>query len=71
MFNDALREMEKALEIDPKNSNSINFFQIILKKKTEYDQQKKIILKNEVIEGRINVGPSKKQEIFDLVFDHK
>lgn len=71
MFHDAVREMETALEIEPNNQNSLKFFQIILEKKNEWEQQKKIMLKNEVIEGRINVGPAKKQEILDLVFDNK
>lgn len=71
MFHDAVREMETALEIEPNNQNSLKFFHIILEKKNEWEQQKKIMLKNEVIEGRINVGPAKKQEILDLVFDNK
>ena len=71
MFQDALKELEKALEIDGTNQNSLKFFNLILKRKTEYEQQEKNTLKNEVLEGRMNIGPAKKQEVLDFIFENK
>lgn len=69
MFNEALRELDRALEIDQENEDAIKFIDLIYKRKNEFEQSQKTTLKNEVLEGRINVGPSKKQEIMDFVFD--
>ena len=71
MFYEALKELERALEIDGSNQNSLKFFHLILKKKSEYEQQEKIGLKNEVLEGRVNIGPSKKREVLDYIFENK
>jgi len=71
MFNEALRELDKALEMDRDNQEAIKFYDFIIKRKNEFEQQQKTTLKNEVLEGRINVGPSKKQEVLDLIFENK
>ena len=71
MFNEALRELDRALEIDQENEDAIKFIDLIYKRKNEFEQQQKTTLKNEVLEGRINVGPAKKQEVLDFIFENK
>lgn len=71
MFKEALKELENALEINENHQNSIKFYNLIIKSQIEYEQQQNNTLRNEVLEGRVNIGPSKKREYLDFIFENK